>query len=117
MAYIKINGVDFSHICSGLKVAETYNYSAQTNAAGNTVVDVINKKRVLDVAIIPLDDTAMRQLLTTINSISAIVEYREPRTGELGSMIAICPTRDVEYYMINANRLLYKEIELTFTEL
>ena len=59
MAYFKIGKTDFSNIVNELKVDNTSNYNSQTNAAGNTVVDYINTKRIIEVGIIPLDDTNM----------------------------------------------------------
>lgn len=55
MAYFKIGDVDFSLYVNSLKVSKTANYSAQTNAAGDTVVDYINSKRTIEVGIIPLN--------------------------------------------------------------
>lgn len=60
MAYLKIDNTDFSMYVSGLKVGSKSNYNAQTNAAGNTVVDYINSKKTIAVNIIPLDDAAMK---------------------------------------------------------
>lgn len=59
MAYFKIGDVDFSAYVNALKVTNSNNYTALTNANGDTVVDYINNKRTLEVGIIPLDDTAM----------------------------------------------------------
>mgnify|MGYP003291495799 CR=1 FL=1 len=42
MAYLKIDNTDFSMYVSGLKVGKKSNYNAQTNAAGDTVIDFIN---------------------------------------------------------------------------
>lgn len=63
MAYFKINGVDYSMYVKELKINKNVNYNAQTNAAGNTVVDFINAKRTIEVGIIPLNDSVMAQLL------------------------------------------------------
>ena len=54
MSYFKINNVDYSMYVNELKVSKDVNYNAQTNAAGDTVVDYVNKKRTIEVGIIPL---------------------------------------------------------------
>ena len=117
MAYLKINNVDYSMYVSGLKVSRKSNYNAQTNAAGNTVVDYINSKRTIAVNIIPLNDEAMKSLMAAINGFNVSLTYREPTSGELVSISAIIPDSDVEYYTIQANKVMYKAFSLTFTEL
>ena len=117
MAYFKINEIDFSMYVSGLKVSKSANYSAQTNAAGNTVVDYINSKRVIEVSIIPLDAAAMLNLKAVIDAFSVSITFRNPSTNELETINAIIPEDEIEYYTIQANRVLYKEFSLTFTEL
>ena len=117
MAYFKINDIDFSAYVSGLKVSQAANYAAQTNAAGNTVVDYINSKKTIDVSIIPLDDTAMQSLKTELDKFSVSVTYREPTANELATIAAIIPANDIEYYTIQADKVLYKACNLTFTEL
>ena len=44
MAYLTVNNIDLSQYTKGLVVKKKYNYNAQTNAAGNTIVDIINSK-------------------------------------------------------------------------
>ena len=46
MIYFKINNTDFSHLVSSLKVGyETLvSDNSGRNAAGNTVIDIINRK-------------------------------------------------------------------------
>lgn len=43
--YFKIGTVDFSAYVNALKVTNSNNYTALTNANGDTVVDYINNKR------------------------------------------------------------------------
>lgn len=117
MAYFKINDVDFSMMVSGLKVSKAANYSAQTNAAGNTVVDYINSKRVIEVSIIALNDTAMKNIKAAIDGFNVSVSFRNPATNELETINAIIPENEVEYYTIQTNKVMYKAFTLTFTEL
>lgn len=117
MAYFKINDVDFSAYVSGLKVSKAANYSAQTNAAGNTVVDYINSKRTIEVQIIPLSDAAMLELQLALAAFNVSITFRNPQTNDLETANCIIPATDIEYYTIQANRVLYNAATLTFTEL
>ena len=117
MAYFKINNIDFSGITSGLKVSKAANYSAQTNAAGNTVVDYINSKRTIEVTIIPLGDVDMKKLKTELDKFSVSIIYREPSTNALATVAAYIPAEEIEYYTIQANKVMYKAVNLTFYEL
>jgi hypothetical protein len=118
MAYFKINGVDFSHCVSSLKISKDANYNAQTNAAGNTVVDYINTKRTIEVGIIALDDTAMSKLQTAIDAFNVSISYRNPKTNVLEEGVnCIIPKDSVDYYTIQTGKVLFRAMTLTFTEL
>ena len=117
MAYFKIGSTDFSNIVNELKVDSTSNYNSQTNAAGNTVVDYINTKRIIEVGIIPLDDTDMAKLQTAINKFSVSISFRNPRTNKLETIFCIIPESGIEYYTIQANKVMYKAFRIKFIEL
>ena len=117
MAYFKIGSTDFSNIVNELKVDNTSNYNSQTNAAGNTVVDYINTKRIIEVGIIPLDDTDMANLQTAINDFDVMISFRNPRTNQLETIFCIIPESGIEYYTIQANKVMYKAFKLKFIEL
>ena len=116
MAYFKIGKTDFSNIVNELKIDKTSNYNSQTNAAGDTVVDYINTKRIIEVGIIPLDDTAMAELQTAINDFKVMISFRNPRTNQLETIFCIVPESGVEYYTIQANKVMYKAFKLKFIE-
>lgn len=117
MAYLMINGNDYSNICSELRVNRTVNYNSQTNAAGNTVVEYINAKRVIEIGIIPLDDAAMLSLLADIEGFNISLSFRNPRTNQLETINAIVPENNIEYYTIQANRVLYEAMTFEAVEL
>ena len=117
MAYFKIGKTDFSNIVNELKVDNTSNYNSQTNAAGNTVVDYINTKRIIEVGIIPLDDTDMANLQTAIKDFDVMISFRNPRTNQLETIFCIVPESGVEYYTIQANKVMYKAFRIKFIEL
>ena len=116
MAYFKIGKTDFSNIVNELKVDNTSNYNSQTNAAGDTVVDYINTKRIIEVGIIPLDDTVMAELQTAINDFDVMISFRNPRTNQLETIFCIIPESGIEYYTIQANKVMYKAFKLKFIE-
>ena len=117
MEYLKINQIDFSMYCNSLKVDTTFNYNAQTNAAGNTVVDWMGYKRSIEVGIIPLNDATMASLMTELNKFHVALSFRNPQTNELNTIYCIVPTSNIEYYTIQANNVLYKAMTITFMEL
>lgn len=118
MAYFKIGGVDYSSCVNELKVNRNNNYTAQTNAAGDTVVDYINSKRTIEVGIIPLMDNMMAQLLADLDAFNVSISFRNPQTNILEENVnCIIPSTDVEYYTIQANKVMYKAFTLKFTEL
>lgn len=118
MTYFKINGIDFSKYVNSLKVNKSTVYNAQTNAAGNTVVDYINAKRTIEVGIIPLNDTVMAQLQNAIDAFSVSLSFRNPKTNVLEEGVScIIPENNVDYYKIQKNKVMYNALTLTFTEL
>lgn len=118
MAYFKINGTDFSSYVNELTIKKSANYNAQTNAAGDTVVDYINSKRQIEVGIITLDESDAQTLLNAVEGFNVLVSYRDPRTGALVEDVnCIIPDTDVEYYTIQTDKVLLDEFKLKFTEL
>lgn len=103
---------------SGLKITKNATYTAETNAGGNTVVDLVNQKREFEVKIIPLDASTMMSLLRAIDAFNVSISFRNPLTNDLEENVdVIIPSNDVEYYTIQSKRVLFKEITLKFTEL
>ena len=118
MSYFKINGVDFSMYVSGLSVKKDAVYSAQTNAAGNTVIDYINSKRTIEVEIIPLNEVDMLKVLSAISSIGVSLSFRNPHTNLIEENVScMIPSNDVDFYTIQSNKIMYKKLKLKFTEL
>lgn len=118
MAYFKIGNIDFSGICNKLEVGTKTKYNAQENAAGNTVVDFINKKRVITVGIIPTSDTEMIKLQQAIAGFAVNISFRDPRTNTLAENVAcIIPDNTADYYTIQSGKVLYNGLTLQFSEL
>ena len=118
MAYFKINNVDFSGYVNSLKVTYNYIYNSQTNAGGNTIVDYINKKRVIEVGFIPMDEATMKTLMTQIGQFNVNISYKEPESeNELASVNCIMPNNSIDYYTIQVSKVLFKAFTITFEEL
>ena len=118
MAYFKIGDTDFSMYVKGLKITKAAAYNAQTNAAGDTVVDYINTKRKIEVGIIPLGEMEMAEIQEAIDAFNVSISFRNPHTNTLEEGVnCIIPSSDVDYYTIQSNKVLYKACTLTFTEL
>lgn len=117
MAYLKLNDIDFSTYVNSLKVGKSANYNSQTNANGDTVVDFINSKKVIEVGIIPLDTEVMATLQSVIDGFNVSVSYRNPDTNVLDTINCIIPSNDVEYYTIQIDKVMYKAFTLQFIEL
>lgn len=118
MAYFKINEVDFSHYVNELKVVQKANYNAQTNAAGDTVVDLINKKYSIQVGFIPMNAAQMTGLLSQLDEFMLYITFRDPRTNQLiEGLHCILPESEIEYYTIQVGKVMYKAFTLTFTQL
>lgn len=117
MVYFKIGASDFSDYVKSLTVGKEHNYNAQTNAAGNTVVDYINKKRVITVGFRPLLDSEMHTLLAALEGFAVSVQYREPRTGGLQTASCIAPEFETDYYTIQSGKVIHNEFSVEFQEL
>ena len=117
MTYFKINDIDFSMYVNALKVTKSHIYKDQTNAAGNTIVKYVNTKRIINVGIIPLNDTAMMSLQNAISNLTVTVSFQNPDTKALETMSCMIPTNAVEYYSVRAGNTSFKAFSLQFTEL
>ena len=118
LEYFKIGDKDFSKYVNELSIQSNINYNAQTNAAGNTVVDYINTKRQITVGFIHIDAAAMLSLQSAIDSFSVSLSFRNPNTNTLEENVAcIIPSNEIGYYTIQQNRVMYNEFTLTFIEL
>ena len=119
MIYFKINNTDFSHLVSSLKVGyETLvSDNSGRNAAGNTVIDIINRKIKVYVEFRPMLDTHMNSLLTAIKDYVVNVSYLDPETQTLKTIQCYTGTPEPEYFTIQNNRKLFKQMSLNFIEL
>jgi hypothetical protein len=118
MTYFKIDGTDFSKYVNELSVSKEVNYSAQTNAAGDTVVDYINAKRKITVGIIPLDADAAKRVLSAIDSFGMYISFLNPITNTIEENIpCIVPDVEVDYYTIQVGNTRVNAFTVDFIEL
>lgn len=118
MAYLTINGTDFSHLVSELRVNKAHNYNAQTNAAGDTVVDYINAKRTIEVGFIHMPAETVKGLLAALDAFSVSVGYRDPVTNAMVSGVScIVPDISLDYYTIQSGRVMTKGFTVKLNEL
>ena len=118
MEYLKINDIDLSRFVNELKVDKSANYNAQTNAAGDTVVDYINAKREIEVGFIPLNGEDMATIQSFIDAFGVLLSFRNPLTNTLEENIScIIPSSGVEYYTIRQDSVSFKAFTIKFKEL
>ena len=116
--YFVINGQDFSHLVSGLKIGyETLvSENSGRNAAGDTVIDVINKKIKVYVTFRHTTQAEMAELLAAIEDYVVTASFLNPITNQLESITAYTGTPTPEYYTIS-NKTVFKPMQLNFIEL
>ena len=119
MNYLEIDGIDFSHIVSGLKVGfETLvSDNSGRNAAGDTVIDVINKKVKIYVTLRHTTQEEMETFLEALEPYVVEVGFLNPKTNDLEFVEAYSGTPEPEYYTIQSHTIIYKPMSLNFVEL
>ena len=118
MAYLTINGHDYSDYVTTLKITRTHTYRSQTCAAGNTVVDNISSKRQIEVGIRYIEDSVMPNLLNDVYGFEVSLGFRNPQTNQLEEDVTcIIPESSIDYYTIREDKVAYNAMSLTFTEL
>lgn len=121
MAYLKINGVDYSQYVNKLIVDTKHKYTSRENASGNLMVKYITKKHNIQVGIIPLDATALSNLLEELNEggsrFAKQVTYLDPETNTLKTTKCIIPVNSIEYYTIRADKTMAKAFNFVCEEL
>lgn len=117
MTYFKSNNTDLSAYVSGLRVVENDDYVEHKNALGTKRVDYINKKREIEVTFIPLKSSDMITLLSKI-SFQNTISFLNPNTGVLENNVnTIVDNKNISYYTIQSNKVMFNEITIVFKEL
>lgn len=120
MAYFKINNKDFSDLVSGLKIGyETLvSDNSGRNAAGNTTIDVVNRKIKVYVTFRHMFATEMDDFLNAISDYVVNVSFLNPETRSETTIEAYTGTPEPEYYTIQGiTKTIFKPMTLNFIEL
>ena len=119
MTYLKINGTDVSHLVSSLKIGyETLVAdNSGRNAAGDTVLDIVNRKVKVYVGFKAMTDAEMKNLLATFEDYVIPVSYRDSKTNKIKTITCYTGTPEPEYYWIWDDQVIYKPMELNFIEM
>lgn len=118
MAFLKINGNDYSSYINILSIGTVHVYTGGTLSNGKDWAVYKRTKHTFTVGIIPLDSSVMAQLEADISGFNATVSYRDPKTNALVENVeCVIPVHDVEYYTIQADKVQYKAVTLVIKEL
>jgi hypothetical protein len=114
---LNINGTDVSYLVAGLKVGYETLVSEDSgrNAAGDTVIDIINRKIKLYVSFRPMFSDDMVKLLNAMKDYVISVSFLDPKTNAIQTITCYTGTPEPEYY--NVSQSLYKAFNLNFIEL
>ena len=116
--YFKINGNDYSMYVNKLQVGTEHNYKMETSAGGADRVTHKYSRKILEVGIIPLDGEAMARLLSDVNQFRVTISFRDPRTNAMvEDMPCIIPRHLIDYYTIQADKVMYQAFSLTIREI
>jgi 5'-3' exonuclease len=116
--YFAINDTDFSHLVSGLKVGYETLVSEDSgrNAAGDTVLDIVNKKIKVYLTLRHTTNDEMEQFLGSIEDYVVQVSFLDPTKQSMTTFTAYTGTPEPEYYTIS-DKTIFKPLSLNFIEL
>lgn len=117
--FFLIDNHDFSHLVTTLKVGYEVLVSSDSgrNANGDTVVDIVNRKRKLYVGFRYTTEEEMNELLLAVENFVVNVQYLDPKTKTLQTANAYINTPEPEFYTIQSDKVIYKPMNLNFIEL
>lgn len=117
--YFSINNKDFSSLVSGLKIGYETLVSDKSgrNAAGDSVIDVINMKHKLYVTLRHTTQEEMQSFMAAIADYVVTVRFLNPKTNATTTITTYTGTPEPEYYTIQGNHIIYKPMSLNFIEL
>lgn len=115
--FFKINNNDYSMYVNQLTITTQHTFEQKTTAGGKDRITYRYSRRIIDVGIIPLNDTVMARLLNDADKFRVSVSFRDPKTNELvENLECIIPQNVVEYYTIQAGNVSYKAFSLRLQE-
>jgi hypothetical protein len=87
------------------------------NAAGDTVIDVINRKYKIYTTLRHTTGEEMESFLKAIEDYVVEVSFLDPKSKRLTSITAYTGTPEPDYYTIQPELTIYKPLNLNFIEL
>ena len=117
---LSINGIDVSDLVQGMKIGYEVLVSDNSgrNAAGDTVLDIINRKIKVYVSFRPMSGADMARLLGAMESYVVSVSFRDSKTNSTRTITAYTGTPEPEYYNLSGcTSYIYKAFDLNFIEL
>lgn len=118
MAYFKIGNTDFSDMVSSLKTGYETLVSDDSgrNAAGDTVIDIINKKIKVYVGLRHTTAAEMQSFLSAIEDYVVNITYLDSKTQQPKTIKVYTGTPEPEFYTISS-KTIYKPMDINFIEL
>lgn len=120
MIFFKIGTQDFSDYVQGLKCGFEVLLSEDSgrNAAGNNIVDIVNRKDKIYVTTRPLFADEMSKFLGAVQDFVVYISYYNPRTATIKSNVkCYIGTPEPEAYGMVNGKVLYKAMSLNFIEM
>lgn len=116
--YFKINDTDFSYLVSGMKVGYETLVSSDSgrNAAGDTVIDIVNKKIKVYITLRHTTREEMNRFMAAIGDYVVNVSFLDPINNQLTTITTYTGTPEPEYYTIS-NKTIFKPLSINFIEL
>lgn len=118
MAFLKINGNDYSMYCNKLVVGRQHNAVTREAATGLLLVKRKATVRLLEIGFIALDNKVMPSLMVDINKPNLTISFLDPLTNELvENMPCMIATNLVDYYTIQGSNAKFKAFTLSAQEI
>lgn len=118
MVYFRIDGTDFSHLVSGMKVGfeQLVADTSGRNAAGYMTIDRLAVKRKVYLTLRHTTEEEMREFLQAISSYVFFITFLNPRTKVLTTIECYTSTPEPEYYTIQDGNVIFKPLTINFIE-
>lgn len=114
---LQINGTDLSPLLKNYKV--DYNVLVKDdgrNAAGDAIINIINRKTKLNCVFIPMTDAQMAALLGLVESFVFNVNYWDVKTQSQITKQMYIGTPSADFYTNRNNQGLFNDFSLNFIE-
>lgn len=114
---LKIGATDLTPFIKKYKV--DYNVLVKDdgrNAAGNAIINIVNRKVKLNCTFRPMSDSAMQNLLALVEPFVVSVYYWDTKTGSQLTKTMYISTPSPDFYNNANNNGLFNDFDLNFIE-